>query len=132
MSQAHLDLAREGYDAYVRGDLDGALEMMHPEIEAHDPPEMPDATVHRGREAVRRDWAQTAELFDEWSIEVDEYIDAGDEVVVLLRYRGRGRESGAVVQAEMAHVWTFRDGAAIRLRQYVDRAQALEAAGLRA
>jgi SnoaL-like domain len=58
----NLDLARRGYEAFARGDLDAAIEFMHPEIEAHDPPEVPDATVYRGREAVRRDWEQTSDL----------------------------------------------------------------------
>ena len=130
MPEAKIDLARKGYETFARGDLDAALDLMHPDIEAHDPPEMPDAAIHRGREAVRRDWAGTAELFDDFSIEVEEFFDAGEELVVFVQYRGRGRESGADVEAQMAHVWTFREGSAIRLRQYLDRSQALEAAGL--
>jgi ketosteroid isomerase-like protein len=130
MSEGNIDVARAGYEAFGRGDLDAALELMHPDIEAHDPPEVPDAAIYRGREAVRRDWAQTAELFDDFSIEVEKYFDAGDELVVYLQYRGRGRESGAEVEAQMAHIWTFREGKAIRLRQYLDRSKALEAAGL--
>jgi ketosteroid isomerase-like protein len=54
MSQETVDLIRTGYEAFSRGDLETALEMMDPAIEAHDPPEMPDAAVHRGRDAVRR------------------------------------------------------------------------------
>jgi uncharacterized protein len=130
MSRENLDIARRGYEAFARRDLDAALELMHEDIEAHDPPEIPDATIYRGREAVRRDWEQTAEVLEDFSIDVEESFDAGDEVVVFLRYRGRGRESGAEVEAPMAHIWTIRDGKAIRLRQYLDRAEALEAAGL--
>jgi ketosteroid isomerase-like protein len=48
----------------------------------------------------------------------------------LRGYEAFARESGAVVEAPMAHVWTIRDGQAIRLRQFLDREQALEAAGL--
>jgi ketosteroid isomerase-like protein len=46
------------------------------------------------------------------------------------RFTGRGRASGAVVDAVMAHVWTFEQGRPIRLRQFLDRTAALEAAGL--
>jgi ketosteroid isomerase-like protein len=130
MSQENVDLARKGYEAFARGDLDAVFELFDPEIEAHDPPEMPDAAIHRGHEAVRRDWEQTYELFEDFSIEVQETIDCGDDVVVFLHYRGRGTESGAEVEASMAHVWTTRDGKAIRLRQFLDREQALEAVGL--
>jgi uncharacterized protein len=132
MPQENIDVARRGYEAFARGDLDAALELMAPDIEAHDPPEMPDAAIYRGHEAVRRDWEHTAELFDDFSVEVEDYFDAGDELVVYVRYRGRGRESGAEVEAAMAHIWTIRDGKATRLRQFLDRSSALEAAGLQA
>ena len=124
-------MARRGYQAFARRDLDAVLELFHPEIEAHDPPEMPDAAIHRGHEAIRRDWEQTYELFDDFSIVVEKLVDCGDEVVAYLRYRGRGSESGAEVDARIAHVWTVRDGKAIRLRQFLDPDQALEAVGLR-
>lgn len=130
MSEENVELTRRGYEAFARGDLDGALEFLHPEIEAHDPPEAPDAAVHRGREAVRQDWEQTAELLEEFSVDVERSFERDDQVVVFLRYRGRGRGSGAEVEAAMAHVWTIRDGKAVRLRQFLDRAEALEAAGL--
>src|SRR5919204_3147491 len=130
MPHENAELARKGYEAFARRDFDAALEMMDPDIEAHNPPEVPEAAIHHGREAVRRDWEQTIELFDDFLIEVEQYLDAGDELVVYLRYRARARGSGAEVDAPMAHVWTFREGKAIRLRQYLDRAQALEAAGL--
>ena len=124
-------MARKGYEAFARRDLDLALEMMDPEIEAHDPPEMPDAGVHRGRDAVRRDWEHTLELFEELTIDVEEIFEAdGEDVVLFVHYIGRGRESGAAVEARMAHVWTFRDGRVICLRQYLDRKDALAAAGI--
>jgi uncharacterized protein len=131
MSQEAIDMARRGYEAFSRRDLDAALEMLDPQVEAHDPPEVPDAAVHRGREAVRRDWEQTLELFDDLKIDIEDVFDSGgEEIVLFVRYSGRGRESGAAVEARTGHVWTFREGRAIRLRQYLDRAQALEAAGL--
>ena len=69
-------------------------------------------------------------MFEDFSIDVDEIFDRGEEVVVFLRFRGRGRGSDAEIEAPMAHVWTIRDGKAIRLRQFLNREQALEAVGL--
>src|SRR3978361_1510234 len=83
MSQENLDVVRRGYEAFARGDIDAAIEFMHPQVEAHDPPEAPDATIYRGREAVRRDWEQFSDLFEDFSIDVEKSCDRGDEVVVL-------------------------------------------------
>jgi uncharacterized protein len=130
MSQENIDRLRRGYEAFARRDLDAALEMMDPEIEAHDAPEAPDAAVHHGGEAVRRDWEQMFALFEDFTIDIEEVFDASEELVVFLRLSGRGRESGAGVDARMAHIWTLREGQAIRLRQYLDRAEALAAAGV--
>lgn len=130
MSRENVETARRGYEAFVRGDIDAALEGMDPEVEWHNPAESPEAGVHRGYEAVKRDWAQTSDFFEDFAIELEQFFDAGDEVVVFLRYRGRGRGSGVEVDARMAHVLTVRDGKAIRVRQFLDRAAALEAAGL--
>ena len=55
----------------------------------------------------------------------------GDHVVVLTRYRGRGKGSGAIVDEEGAHLWKMRDGKAVRIVVFADRAKALACAGLR-
>jgi ketosteroid isomerase-like protein len=130
MSQENIAIALRIFDAYSRRDFDAALALMDPEVEAHNPPEVPEAAIHRGREAVRRDWEQTLELFDDFSVELEEYFDAGDDLLVYLLYRGRSRGSRAEVVAPMAHVWTFRDGKVIRFRQFLDRAEARAAVGL--
>ena len=129
MSQENVELARKGYEAFARRDFDAILALMDPEVESHNPPEVPEAGVHRGHGAVRRDFEETLDLFEDFSVEIEKFFDAGDELVVFLRYRGRPRGSSAEVVAALAHVWTVRDGKAIRLRQYLDRAAALEAVG---
>jgi ketosteroid isomerase-like protein len=130
MSQENIELAKKGYAAIARRDFDAVLDFLDPDIESHNPPEVPEAGVHRGREAVLRDWSQMDELFEDFSMEVDEFIEAGDELVVFLRYRARARGSAAIVEAQMAHVLTIRDGKAVCVRQFLNREAALEAAGL--
>jgi hypothetical protein len=80
MSQENIDRLRRGYEAFARRDLDAALEMMDPEIEAHDAPEAPDAAVHHGGEAVRRDWEQMFALFEDFTIDIEEVFDASEEL----------------------------------------------------
>jgi ketosteroid isomerase-like protein len=131
MSQEDVALAHRTYAAFNRRDLDEVLRVFDPEVEVHDPPEMPDSAIHRGHDAVMRDWQRTFDSFEEFTIEVEECRDLGGELFVLLRYRGRGRGSGVTVDAQLAHVVTVKDGKLLRLRQFLDRQQALDAAGLR-
>jgi ketosteroid isomerase-like protein len=60
------------------------------------------------------------------------YLDAGEENVVVFHHEvAKGRESGVVVETDTGTVQTVRDGKIVRVRSYMDRNQALEAAGLR-
>lgn len=60
--------------------------------------------------------------WDGFSVTPHEYIDGGDEVVVLARYGGVYKETGKSLDSEVAHVWTVRDGKATRFIQYADTA----------
>jgi ketosteroid isomerase-like protein len=130
ISEQNMALVRESYEAFARRDLDALLDRFPADIEVHDPPEMADSAVHRGREDIKADWAHTFEAFEDLRVEIQEQYEAGEELVVFVRYSGRGRASGAAVDADMAHVWTFEQGRPVRLRQFLDRTAALEAAGL--
>jgi ketosteroid isomerase-like protein len=130
ISKQNVALAHRTYAAFNRRDLDEVLRVFDPEVEVHDPPEMPDSAIHRGHEAVMRDWQQTFDSFEEFSIEIEECRDLGAELLVFLRYRGRGRGSGVTVDASLTHVVTVKDGKLLRLRQFLDRRQALEVVGL--
>jgi ketosteroid isomerase-like protein len=79
---------------------------------------------------------QFRRLFDEYvgswkdfQLGADEFIDAGDDVVVPFTNRVRGRD-GIELQGRGSFVWTIRDGAVVRACLYQERAEALEAAGL--
>jgi ketosteroid isomerase-like protein len=75
-----------------------------------------------------RDWLRPWETY--WT-EVEEFIDAGeDRVVVLVRDRGRLRGSDSEVEAIGASIWTLREGKIARIEFYADRKDALEAAGV--
>ncbi len=88
----------------------------------------------RGRNEVRADWDRLREAWDEtFRIESEELIDASDKVVAFIQVSGRGKASGARVEARVAHVWTFRDGTPVAMEYFgEDRGAALEAAGLSA
>ena len=65
-----------------------------------------------------------------WRAEAEEYLAAGDFVVVICRYRGSGKASGVDVDTRGAHLWTMRDGGAVRLEIFSSPERALAVAGL--
>jgi ketosteroid isomerase-like protein len=93
---------------------------------------IPGLGTYRGFDELRsffQDWFSTFP-FEEWEQAVDDVIDGGDYVVALTRQRGQGSASGAVAELEYAQVIKFRGGKVVEVAVYLDRAKALEAAGL--
>jgi ketosteroid isomerase-like protein len=90
----------------------------------------PDKAVFRGHEGFLQALAEWVEDFEEWSYSFEEYIDAGDRVVVRVHQSGRGQASGVRVEADFWFVHTMAGRKITRLDIYAKRAQALEAVGL--
>jgi ketosteroid isomerase-like protein len=80
--------------------------------------------VYVGHDGFRRYMRQVYDAFEDYRPEVEEIRGEGERVVTLAIEHGRGRASGTTVKAHRtAHVWTMRDGKAIRLDLYLDRAK---------
>ena len=132
MSQENAETVRRAYEAFSRAGLDGFLEYVHPDAEYDATAAIgPFAGMYYGRAAIQ-DFL--ADYFDSWEyarMEPEDFIETGeDHVVVPLRLHLRGKGSGIEVEARTINVWTLRDGKAVRLAVYNDKAEALEAAGL--
>jgi ketosteroid isomerase-like protein len=126
------ELARRAFEAANRGDLDAAFAHVHPDVEYVDPPEAPERRSVRGREAMKRLYAETLESFESFKFHFGDFIDAGDRTFHVLRLEGKGKESGAAVEMVWHQVaFIGPDGRVIRFENYLDRRRALEAAGLR-
>jgi ketosteroid isomerase-like protein len=119
-----VDLVRRSYDAFARGDLDGVLADMHPEIEWHQAQGLPHGGRYSGVAEVRRNIFDPLdeEWWDEFSAAPEEFLDAGDEVVVIGRYRGVAKGTGKELDVPFVHVWTVREEKAVRFRQFLDTA----------
>ena len=119
-----IELVRRSYVAFARDDLDAVLADMDPEIEWHQAQGLPHGGFYRGVDEVRRNIFDPLdeEWWDEFTADPDEFLDAGSEVVVLGRYRGIAKETGKRLDVPFVHVWTVRDGRAVRFRQFLDTA----------
>ena len=89
------------------------------------------AGTYKGHDGLRTLLRLTAEVFDEFRLELDELIDAGDAVVALGFIRARGVTSGATGAQQGALRFRFRNGRIVLYRSYLRREEALEAVGLR-
>jgi ketosteroid isomerase-like protein len=125
MSQENVEIVLRGFEAFVSGNLDVAFAMLAPDVR-WDPA---DAEPCSGRDDVERFMRLAATSGPK--LDAEEFIDGGDRVIVCLRRSARD-DSGALEGPDRTYtVVDLRNGTVIGLRGYLERAQALEAAGLR-
>ena len=129
MSQENVEIVRAAYDAYNRGDLDAALEHAAPDVELDWSRGVgPNSGVYK-LDQMRSFFGDFTDTFESVRVEPDEFIEAGDHVVVPQTGYIRGRD-GIEATARVSLVWTCRDGAIVRICLYQEKREALEAAGL--
>jgi uncharacterized protein len=129
MSQENLDLVRCSYE---REDsrFGPTRETIDPDFEYHTLSTEPDAGIFRGHEGFKELLALWTDMFDELRIEPEEFIDAGNYVIVPSRLRGKGRSSGVDIDACYVLVWKVCHGLRTECREYATTDAALEAVRL--
>ena len=128
----NLELVRAVYAAFAAGDIPGVLSRFAPDIVWNEAENFPyaDGNPYRGPDAILS--GVFARLGGEWegfAAIPEEFLDAGDTIVVLGRYRGTYRATGRPLDAALAHVWRVRDGKVAEFRQYTDTLQAARVTG---
>ena len=129
MSQENVEIVRAAIDAHNRGDVDALFKDAAPDFEYD---QTRAVGIDRGTfnlDEFRDLLATFTDSWESYTIGADELIDAGEDVVMPFTNVLRGRD-GIEVQARGVWVWTFRDGACVRMTLYQEREEALEAAGL--
>jgi len=130
MSQENVEIVRDRYARYNAGERVPDLGFWHPDAEYHAAREDPDSAVHRGIDAIRQQFASWQEAYPDLKVEILEAEGNGEQVFLWVRFSGHGAASGIPLQMELAHVYTLRDGKAACVVEYMDRDEALRAAGL--
>ena len=132
MSQRNVEIVRQVYERWGRGDFRAGMELYDRNVLFVMRPEFPDAGTYRGPDEIRRYMREDflADL-DGVVILGEEFLDAGDSVIVRVNQQATGTGSGATVGMRYYQVWTFRGRAVIRLENVRERDEALEAGGLR-
>lgn len=127
MSQENVALVQGIYAAFKAGDVPGVVARMSPEIVWNEAENFPyaDRNPYLGPEAILTGvFARYGTDWDGFAAIPDEYLDAGDTVVVLGRYHGAYKPTGRALNAQLVHVWRVEDGRAVAFQQYTDTLQA--------
>jgi ketosteroid isomerase-like protein len=133
MSQENVEVVREVFESFVGRDWEKTAQLVDPEVEFHGTVGgLEEGRVARGLpQAIQTFEDEDLEAWEERRLEAEEFIDAGDDVIVLLHEFRRGRGSGIELETDTAVVCAVSGGRVVRIQGYMDRHAALEAAGLR-
>jgi ketosteroid isomerase-like protein len=124
MSQANVDLVREIMARWDKGA--STADLIAEDLEYVNPPYAVEAGTRRDRTAL----GGVLDVYPDFRLEPERFVDAGDDVVVLGLAHGTSA-SGLEASWRQGHVWTIREGKAVRFQWFNDPAEALEAAGKR-
>jgi ketosteroid isomerase-like protein len=117
---------KAAYAAFARNDPSVLFGAMDPAInwnEAEGNP-LADRNPYVGPQAIGDGvFARLVAAIDQFTAVPTTFVDGGDHVVVLGRYGGTIKDSGASLDAQFCHVYRFHDGKAATFQQYTDTAQ---------
>ena len=126
MSHENVEMVRGLYDSFGKGDVPSVLGQMDHAIEWNEAENFiyADGNPYVGPQAVLE--GVFMRLGTEWegfSVIPEEWMDAGNRVVVLGTYAGTHRGTSKRVRAQFAHVWSLKEGRVARFQQYTDTKQ---------
>jgi hypothetical protein len=129
MPEFEIQALQRIYDALSRWDVDELAKDVTHDFEMTLPETVPWGGTRHGRDGVETFATIFREHVDGQWADPDDYIDAGDLIVVLGRLRGRARATGEQYEVPFAHAWNLSDGMPSRCRSYFDTAPIMAALG---
>ena len=130
MSRQNVEIVRRAHEALNGGDTDALVLLCDVQFRLDMSDRVFNPAVYEGHDGIRRFYSEVRDVWASYVWEPEELMEAGDDVVALIRSGATGRGSGVEVERRTAMVWTVREGRATALRFFRDRTQAMEAAGL--
>jgi ketosteroid isomerase-like protein len=115
MSQQNVERLRSVYTAWATGDFGAGAEVVHPDVVYLPRAPGEEDAVIRGRDAVAEYIAEFLQQWSEYRIVAEQFVDAGEKVLVFAQRYGKGKLSGAEVERPFFMIWTFRGDQAIRV-----------------
>jgi uncharacterized protein len=130
MSQENVEVVRAAFEAFGRSDWDALVGFLDPEIEWVPTGQFVGGQLYRGHAGVREFLDALGGEFEEFHAEPENFATASDVVVADTRVSGTGKRSGVPVELRFTLVVSLSNRKVIRVRNFLERQEALEAAGL--
>ena len=130
MSQEDVEIVRTMYEAFNRGDVADARQMLHPSAELYQPRSVADASAYYGRDEFVRGLVRWLSAWEQPRFELLDAREIGNKVMLHIRATGKGRTSGIETGTEFFHAWTLSNGKPHRCFVRDSEAEALRAVGL--
>lgn len=123
----NLETLKHGYQLFAEGDIEGVLAMYHKDIKWDMCTGYPfiegDGRLIGHQAVVEGVFAKIPEHYDNFNIEITDFVDGGDKIVMVGFYTGTWKATGKTFKANATHTWTFRDGKVSAFFQAVDTAE---------
>lgn len=118
---SNVELMKSLYQAFAEGNIPLVLDSFDPNIEWTEAEGFPTGGVYRGGEAIVNGvFMPLVTDWDNYRVEPDEFLDAGDRIVALGHYSGAFKATGKSMRVPFAHVWTIENGKVVKFVQYTD------------
>ncbi len=133
MSRENVEIVRQIFAAWNRREPTLGAEFLDPgiELDATQTEFLPDVrAVFHGHDGVRSFWRTLFSELADMDLVTENFIDAGESVLVQFSFTGRGRKSGAPFQRRFVNVYTLRNSLVIRLQTFDSLAAATQALGI--
>ncbi len=129
----NVKLVQGAYEAFAKGDVAAVLALLHEKVEWNEAEHItywPGGPFVGPQAVLQGVFARIPQDFDGFRVDVRRIVGCGETVLVEARYRATVKATGKPLDAQVAHVWDFRDGKVVRWQQYSDTWQFAQATGV--
>jgi uncharacterized protein len=132
MNKHIIEGIRRAYDAFSRGDIQGAVEAVDlaPDVLWSEPKDFYAGGTYRGPQGVAEYLTLSYESSEKVQSLPEEILEVGDKIVVLVHFQAWPKGGGQMREGRIADVYTVQDSKIVQMQAYSDPEGARKAVGL--
>jgi ketosteroid isomerase-like protein len=130
MSQDNVQIAKRAIEAFNARDIEGFVALTTADFEWSPSMSPIESELFIGHDGIRKYFDALGDAWERFHVAPERFLERADLVLMLGRLEGRGKASGAAVDAALGMAFDLRHGMISRIRGFLDHAEALEATDL--